>query len=132
MSKADHFGQYLGYEVLPPEGPGQLPRFRMTIADRHLSGAGVSHGGAVFSLIDFAMGATLIFQVQPEGQSCSTVGLQIEYLRPVPKGTTLTVHTVIEHQGRSIARLRADAYNQDGKKVALATGTFNIYTPKKR
>ncbi len=126
----DHFGDYLGYTFRGDVGPDALPIMEMTIEEKHLSSAGVAHGGAVFSLVDFALGACLFTRFENPNQSCSTVGLQIEYLAPIPLGTKLTVTAYIEHRGRSLVRIRGDVHNQDGKKVAFAHGTFNLYTRK--
>jgi acyl-CoA thioesterase len=132
MRHPDNFGLYLDYRINPPAVEGDLPTVEMTIEDRHLSSAGVAHGGAVFSLMDFALGAVLTTTRTDLEQRCSTVGMHIEYLAPVPNGTVLTVHVSILHRGRSLARLRADAYNQDGKLLAYAIATFNLYYKKKK
>jgi acyl-CoA thioesterase len=127
----DNFGAYLGYQVLPPRAEGELPQVQMTIDDQHLSSAGVAHGGAVFSLMDFAFGATLVVTRPEKGERCSTVGLHIEYLKPVPKGTVLTVTSHIEHRGKSLARIRGEMHDQHGTLMAFAVGTFNLYRPNK-
>ena len=126
----DHFGTYLGYRLLPPTTPGELPRTEMTIAEKHLSGAGVAHGGAVYSMVDFALGAAMFATFEDRTTRCSTVELHLHYLRPVPLGTTLTVQPRLLHQGRSLARLEGKIQNEAGECVAFATGTFNIYKKK--
>ena len=127
----DHFGNWLGYRLLPPTTPGELPRTEMTIAEKHLSGAGVAHGGAVYSLVDFALGAAMFATFTDRATRCSTVELHMNYVRPVPLGTTLCVAPRLVHQGRSLARLEGKVLNDAGECVAFATGTFNIYTKVK-
>ncbi|HIA04411.1 MAG TPA: PaaI family thioesterase [Myxococcales bacterium] len=126
----DNFGQFLGYQLLPPSTPDELPRVQMTIEERHLSSAGVAHGGAVFSLMDFAFGAILTLTRSEDNEHCSTVGLHIEYLKPVPLGTVATVTTYIEHRGRSLVRVRGELHDQNDLLLAYATGVFNLYRRK--
>ncbi len=125
------FGAYLGYELLPANGDA-LPACTMTIDERHLSTVGVVHGGVIYSLMDYAFGATLWGELLDETQACSTVNIDIHYLAPVTIGSTLTVQPVCVHRGRTLARMEGKVTDQDGNVVAFATGAFNIYRHKSR
>lgn len=131
MSYPDNFGVYLGYRLIPPAKPELPPQCSMEITEAHLSGAGVAHGGAVFSLLDFAMGAAVFCHFKTPEERCSTVSLTIEYLKPIPLGSMLTVTVHYVHRGRSLVRMRADIHNQDNVRVAFGIGTFNLYRKEK-
>ena len=126
ITQHDPFGELLGYSVNPGAGPGGSPTATLTIDDRHLSPAGVAHGGTLFSLLDFIMGGHVVESLDEEA-TASTVGMRIEFFRPVRKGAALTASSAFEHRGRSLIRTRGEVHDQDGKIVACAYGTYNVY-----
>jgi len=126
ITQHDPFGELLGYSVNPGAGPGGSPTGTVTIDSRHLSPAGVAHGGTVFSLLDFIMGGHVVESLE-DGEMTSTVGLRVEFFRPVRKGAVLTATSAFEHRGRTLVRTRGEVHDQDGKRVACAYGTYNIY-----
>ena len=62
-----------------------------------------------------------------EGATASTVGMRIEFFRPVRKGAVLTANSAFEHRGRTLVRTRGEVHDQDGKIVACAYATYNVY-----
>ena len=77
------FAELVGFEVFPESdgtGKGQL-----TVSECHLNPNGVVHGGALFTLVDTAMGASLMQRLD-EGEICATLQISMNFLRPVVGG----------------------------------------------
>ena len=69
-----------------PEAFGDgAARFGLTLRRDHLNPYGVAHGGVVYSLVDTAMGASLVTRLEP-GERCTTLEIKINYLAPVSAG----------------------------------------------
>ena len=64
------FAELVGFEVFPESdgtGKGQL-----IVSERHLNPNGVVHGGALFTLVDTAMGASLNNSEDSNSKTAST------------------------------------------------------------
>ena len=81
------------------------------------------HGGAIFSLVDIAMGLACSSAHGFDKQSV-TVECKINYLRPVSEGEVLCVARVLQ-AGRRILVVDADVL-QGEKLMARAQGTFTV------
>ena len=115
------FAELVGFEVFPENdgtGKGQL-----IISERHLNPNGVVHGGALFALIDTAMGASLMQRLE-EGEICATVQISMNYLRPVVAGVVECEARVVS-KGRRFANVRGELYVKE-KLVGTADGNFAI------
>ena len=99
-------------------------RAEVTIDERHLNPNGVAHGSVVFTLADTSMGAATM-SVLDEGFYCSTIEIQIRYLRPVVSGPVV-VETQVIKPGRRIVHLESRATDADGRLVATATGSYAV------
>lgn len=84
---------------------------------------GKLHGGAIFSLVDIAMGLACYSAHGFDKQSV-TVECKINYLRPVSEGEVLCVARVLQ-AGRRILVVDADVL-QGEKLMARAQGTFTV------
>lgn len=82
---------------------------------------GMLHGGAIFSLVDVAMGLACSSSHGFDRRSV-TVECKINYVRAVSEGEVLCVARVL-HAGRRTLVLDADVFQGD-KLVAKAQGTF--------
>lgn len=82
---------------------------------------GKLHGGAIFSLVDTAMGLACSSSHGFDRQSV-TLECKINYLRVVSEGEVLCVARV-RHAGRRTLVVEADVLQGD-KLVATAQGTF--------
>lgn len=101
--------------------------FLLTVRREHMNPYGLVHGGVVYSLADYAMGAALARGLEP-GERCATLEIKINYLAPVSGGTLRAEARVVERT-RRIGVLEGRVYDDQDRLVALATGSFYIQTP---
>lgn len=125
MSEADSvgassaFARLLGLELLQVGG-GEA-RVRLTLTDDLRNLHGKLHGGALFSLIDTAMGQAS-HSLGDGGPSSVTLECKINYIRPVGEGSVLC-HAKVLHAGRRTQVVEAEVLQGD-KLIAKAQGTF--------
>jgi acyl-CoA thioesterase len=90
----------------------------------HLRNRGnMMHGGAIFSLVDIAMGLACS-SAHGFDQRSVTVECKINYMRAVSEGEVLCVAKVL-HAGRRTLVVEAEVL-QSEKLVAKAQGTFAV------
>ncbi|MBC8363590.1 MAG: PaaI family thioesterase [Actinobacteria bacterium] len=117
--------QFLDIEqVTTPDGV----ECRIAIDGRHLNPNGSMHGGAMFTLLDLAMGVTTSTYLEPT-QMCATAEIRVRYLKPVFEGSVVATASVVDHQGRRIS-LEARATDDRGEEVATASATFIAFEPR--
>ena len=92
--------------------------------EAHLRNRGnVMHGGAIFSLVDIAMGLACS-SVHGFDQRSVTIECKINYVRGVSEGEVLCIAKVL-HAGRRTLVVEAEVVQGD-KLVAKAQGTFAV------
>lgn len=131
FSHPDNFGVLVGYQV--DEIEEGRARTSLTIEDKHISPSGATHGGVLSTFVDFSMGAAL-FKALKKGERCSTIEFKINYISPVKLGETIYAEAKIKYQGRSHAVMECHVFRakeQNRKDIAVALGTYNIYSAKK-
>jgi uncharacterized protein (TIGR00369 family) len=85
-------------------------------------------GGVIAMLADASMLSAVQTTVDP-GVAFAGLDLKVNYLRPVfGDGRDLVARAEVVNRGRTLAIARAEVVNDDGKPVALATGS-SIYLP---
>lgn len=74
-------------------------RSTLEVGDYHQGAPGLAHGGIIATAMDEAMGALNRLLLVP----VVTVHLEVDYVRPVPVGTTVDIHAAIVGQvGRKV------------------------------
>lgn len=119
IGKSSAFGRLLGLEIIKAEKGEALLRLSMHDGLRNLHGK--LHGGALFSLIDTAMGQAShsLFDGAP---GSVTLECKINYIRPVSDGDILCRAWVV-HAGRRTQVIEAEVH-QGEKLMAKAQSTF--------
>lgn len=89
---------------------------------------GIVHGGVYATLLDSALGST-VHTVLPFGAAIATIDLTVSYLRPTSlDGHALVGVGVVTRRGRRICHATGEVFDDAGRVVATATGSFLITT----
>jgi uncharacterized protein (TIGR00369 family) len=115
------FSRHIGAKVEEVE-PGQSTIF-IDVEDIHLNGAGTLHGGVYASLIDNAMGLSVLALV---GVRTATIQMNVHFLGAVGGGR-ITCESEVVHRTRRTATAEAKVYDAEGNLVALGTGAFRVF-----
>src|SRR3954453_10469290 len=107
----------------PGEAWSSLPYRPVFVGDTE---TGVLHGGVVPAMLDESCGMAV--QLALDGtRSIATLDLRIDYLKPATPGLDIKAHAVCYRVTRSIAFVRATAYqDSEDDPVATATGCFMV------
>ena len=121
-----YFGRLGKFQVdrlAPGEAWASLPYSPVFVG---YADTGVLHGGIVTTLLDETCGIAV--QLSLDGRTpIATLDLRIDYQRPATPGLDLKAHAVCYSITRSIAFVRATAYQEgEDNPVATATGCFMI------
>lgn len=116
MFTADHASKQLGMSVDIP-APGEAVVTMAVRADM-VNGFDVCHGGFIFALADSAFA----FACNAHDRLSVAASANIDYLRPVKLGDTLTARAAEQHRGRSGGVYTVSVENQHGKAVAVFRG----------
>lgn len=119
IGSSSAFGRLLGLEILKAEGGEAILSLEMHDGLRNLHGK--LHGGALFSLIDTAMGQAS-HSLADGSPNSVTLECKVNYIRPVTDGELLCRAWVV-HGGRRTQVLEAEVH-QGEKLVAKAQSTF--------
>jgi len=105
----------------------------LTVARKHLNMGGVAHGGVHATLLDTAMGGTLVSTISKE-EWCATAQLDISYLNSVNEGDHVVATAEVVRRGRNLAHVEGRLVTGGGNLVATAKGTWAIWEnrPKSR
>lgn len=98
----------------------------LTVGEMHLNMGGVAHGGIHATLLDTAMGGTLVSTISKD-QWCATAQLDISYLNPAKEGDRLVSTAEVVRKGRNLAHVEGSLVTKEGEKIASATGTWAIW-----
>lgn len=126
---ANRFGDLLDMDF-DIDAPGEI-RYSMPVTEKHLATPIAAHGGSIAALMDATMGVCALSQVIEENKVVSTIEMKISFLAPGMLNDTLNGTARIVKNGRRILFVEGLIENQDGKKIAMATGTFNAYPMEK-
>jgi len=118
------FSRYIGAKVKEVE-PGRSV-ISIDVEDHHLNGSGTLHGGVYASLIDNAMGLSVLALV---GVRTATIQMNVHFLGAVDGGR-ITCESEVVHRTRRTATAEAKVRDSEGNLVALGTGAFRVFEKK--
>lgn len=114
-------------KVVPLSAGDGKSAFQITIEDVHLRTFGILHGGVTAALLDTAVGFAAV-TVAPPGHHVVTAQMNVNFIRTVKAGETLTASGEVQHAGNLTAVARGEVRTVAGELAALATATM-IYLP---
>lgn len=119
IGNSSAFGRLLGLQILKAEAGTAELCLSMHDGLRNLHGK--LHGGALFSLIDTAMGQAS-HSLSDGAPSSVTLECKVNYIRPVSEGE-IHCRAWVVHAGRRTQVIEAEVHQAD-KLVAKAQATF--------
>ena len=97
----------------------------MDVTPNALNGYGYVHGGMLFTLADYAMGAAARSLV-PKGSSPVTLEAKVNFLGNVKEGRVVARCQAL-HQGKHLIMMETRLHEGDSDElIAIVTGTFYI------
>jgi uncharacterized protein (TIGR00369 family) len=118
------FSRHIGAKVQEVEA-GRAVCY-IDVEDLHLNGTGTLHGGVYASLIDNAMGLSVLALV---GVRTATIEMNVHFLGRV-EGGRITCRSEVVHRTRRTATAEAKVYDAEGNLVAMGTGAFRVFEKK--
>ncbi|MBA2345099.1 MAG: PaaI family thioesterase [Rubrobacter sp.] len=118
------FSKYIGAKVADVEAG--LADIYLDVEDSHLNGAGGLHGGVYASLIDTAMGLSVLALV---GVRAATIQMDVHFLGVVSEGR-ITCRSEVVHRTRRTATAEAKVHDAEGNLVAMGSGVFRVFEKK--
>lgn len=113
--KRDKFARYCGIELLEVT-PG-TSKVEMEIKEEHLNGVNTLHGGAIFTLADFAFAAA----ANSHGKVTVAINVSITYMKAVTSGKITAKAREISRNPK-LSTYTVDIYDQQGEQVAIFQG----------
>jgi acyl-CoA thioesterase len=115
MKGTDNFAEALGMQVL--EIKDGYAKVSMKIKKIHTNALGFTHGGAIFSLADFAFAQACNY-----GDNVAVaVQVSINFLKPSVEDDTLTAEASRVSDGKTMGLYQVTVHKDD-KTIALFTG----------
>ena len=118
------FSKHIGAKVEEVQ-PGRSVIY-IDVEGTHLNGTGTLHGGVYASLIDNAMGLSVLALV---GVRTATIEMNVHFLGAVSDGR-ITCESEVVHRTRRTATAEAKVRDADGNLVAMGTGAFRVFEEK--
>jgi len=110
----------LGFRLIEV-GPGTATMELMADTEVHANPMGTIHGGVWCDMADAAIGTAHATSLE-EGESFTSIDLQINFFRPVWNGRIRAIAKPV-NVGRQISRYVCDILRDDDKLVAQVTST---------
>jgi len=114
--KKDALARHLGIKLIDME-PGRA-RAIMEVKPELLNGVGITHGGAIFSLVDIVLAAAS----NAHGPVALALNVNIHFIKATTEGAILTATASEESLTRKTGIYRLEVRDDKGDLVALAEG----------
>jgi acyl-CoA thioesterase len=119
LLEKDAYAKFSGM-TLEEISPGRAVA-SMTVGPNHLNGAGMVHGGVIFTLADFAFAAA----VNSHDRIAVAITSSISYLR-ASAGKRLTAEATEINRSRTLAHCAVKVTDDTGQLIAVFQGTAYI------
>ena len=107
MKGTDYFAEELGIKLV--EAKDGYAKVSMKVEKKHTNALGFTHGGAIFSLADYAFAQACNF-----GDNVAVaVQVSINFLKPSVEGDMLTAEAVRVSDGKTMGLYQVTVKNQD-------------------
>jgi acyl-CoA thioesterase len=115
MKGTDYFAEMLGMQIL--EAKDGYAKIQMKTEKKHMNALGFTHGGAIFSLADYAFAHACNY-----GDNVAVaVQVSINYLKPSVEGDVLVAEATRVSDGKTMGLYQVTVRNQQ-KTIALFSG----------
>ncbi|HYB63312.1 MAG TPA: PaaI family thioesterase [Thermoplasmata archaeon] len=121
------FHQEVGFRVVAEKSGRGFCTVSGKVESSHLNINGVVHGGVYATILDTAMGGSVV-TLLGEGETAATTSLYVEFLRTAREGEILTARGHVVRRGRHIAFAEGDLVGTDGERLSQARGTWYIWS----
>jgi acyl-CoA thioesterase len=113
--KGDRLAEYLGIELVEVSMGKAVAR--MEVKDEHLNGINTVHGGAIFTLADFAFAVA----ANSHGKVTVAINVSISFMKAATSGTLTAIANEISLNPK-IATYTVNICNEDGELIAIFQG----------
>jgi len=113
--------------VLVDGGPGDV-LVAFTAGAETTQGNGVVSGGTLANMLDCAIAIAVLSALEP-GQTCSTISLTVNMLRPATAGR-LYVRAGVEKLGKRVAFAHGQLLGDDRIPLATASSSLAVIGPR--
>lgn len=96
----------------------------LEIGPRHINPAGVLSGAVTCALVDYGMGNAL-WAIKDSDETVMTLNLSVNYVGRATEGRVVC-RTSVDRKTERAALLRSEVFDQHGRLLALAIGTFVV------
>lgn len=118
LFKQDIFAIEMGAEIIELYKGGA--KARVTIEKKHLNAGGITQGGVIFTLADYAMAAA----ANGYGKLSFSIQNDIKYLLSAPLGSILTAIATEVSQSKMITNYTFEIKDQDNRLIAVGSSTL--------
>ena len=119
----------VGYRIHTVESGYSV--FELDPAEYHYNPFATVHGGILSTLLDTTMTSAVITTL-PQGKTCSTVEIKVNFIRPVTEETgVLRCEARPVHVGRHLATVEGHLRARSGKLIAHGLSTCSIFSVKR-
>jgi uncharacterized protein (TIGR00369 family) len=129
VARRGGFHQEVGFTIDEKDSGRGFVTVTGRVERQHLNFNGVVHGGVYATILDTAMGASVV-SLLGEGETTATTSLYVEFLRAAGEGETLTAKGEVLRRGRHIAFAEGNLFGSDGRRFSQARGTWYIWSAR--
>ncbi len=115
----DKFAKYIGINI--DEFTPGYARVSLNIDKKHLNGIDIVHGGALFTLADYA----LAIASNAHGKVAVSINVSITYIKSSSGGRITAIAKEVS-AGSKISTYRIEIIDEHSNKLAVAQGTVYI------